>query len=132
MANAAAKERTDLDLDHFRQILEQERARILDQMRHIDSRDPGSDTANELDELADYDQHMADQATTTFLREQDQAIYVGLRSELDQVEAAAERLEEGRFGICERCEQPISPERLEVLPFTRFCIECAGDVEARF
>jgi DnaK suppressor protein len=131
MANATSN-RTGRRLDHYRQSIEQERARILDQLKHIDSRNPDSATAGEMDELANYDQHMADQATTTFLREQDQAITVGLRGELEQVEAALERIEEGTFGSCERCGTEISDDRLEVLPFTPYCITCAADIEARF
>ena len=131
MANASAAARTDLDLDHFRTILEAERERVLDQIKHIDSSDPESATAGELDELANYDQHMADQATTTFLREQDQALQVGLRSELEQVDAALERVEEGTFGYCERCGAMISLDRLEVLPYTPFDFACAAEIEAR-
>lgn len=131
MANASAEPRMDIDLDHYRKILEGERTRVLDQIKHIDSHDPDSATAGELDELANYDQHMADQATTTFLREQDQAIQVGLRGELEQVDSALERLEEGTFGSCERCGNAISAERLEVLPYTPYCISCAGEIEAR-
>jgi RNA polymerase-binding transcription factor DksA len=131
MANASAEPRTDLDLKKFRKILEGERNRVLDQIKHLDANDPESATANELDEVSNYDQHMADQATTTFLREQDQAIQVGLRTELEQIDGALERVGEGTFGLCDRCGAAISAERLEVLPYTPYCISCAGEIEAR-
>lgn len=131
MANASAEPRTDLDLKKFRKILEGERTRVLDQIKHLDANDPESATANELDEVSNYDQHMADQATTTFLREQDQAIQVGLRTELEQIDEALERVGEGTFGSCDRCGAPISAERLKVLPYTPYCIGCAGEIEAR-
>ncbi|MGV3720774.1 MAG: TraR/DksA C4-type zinc finger protein [Actinomycetota bacterium] len=131
MANAAAETQKPLNIKHFRKILEGERNRVLDQFKHLDANDPDSATANELDEVANYDQHMADQATTTFLREQDQAIQVGLRSELEQIDGALERIGEGTYGACERCGAAISSARLEVLPYTPYCISCAGEIEAR-
>jgi DnaK suppressor protein len=38
-------------------------------------------------------------------------------------------LENGTYGICEACEQPIAPERLEANPAARFCLEDQQNVE---
>ena len=43
---------------------------------------------------------------------------------LSEIDAALQRLEEGSYGICERCVEPIPWERLEVLPMTRLCTPC--------
>jgi len=48
---------------------------------------------------------------------------------LREVHQALSRLTEGTFGICERCEQPIPPRRLEVLPYARYCVECKRKLE---
>ena len=48
---------------------------------------------------------------------------------IEQLKEALERLDEGDYGICESCEQPIDPERLEVLPRTTLCIKCARKAE---
>jgi RNA polymerase-binding transcription factor DksA len=48
---------------------------------------------------------------------------------IEQLEDALERLDEGDYGICESCEQPIDPERLEALPGTSLCINCARKAE---
>ncbi|HTP70063.1 MAG TPA: TraR/DksA family transcriptional regulator [Dongiaceae bacterium] len=45
---------------------------------------------------------------------------------LSEVEAALHSIEEGEFGFCRRCEEPISDARLNALPWTRLCLECAG------
>ncbi|MCC7078082.1 MAG: TraR/DksA C4-type zinc finger protein [Acidimicrobiia bacterium] len=50
-----------------------------------------------------------------------------LRENLDDVEAALARITAGTYGICEKCEGPIAPERLEVLPSARLCVACAAD-----
>jgi DnaK suppressor protein len=44
---------------------------------------------------------------------------------LGEINAALERIDEGTFGNCEDCGQEISISRLQTIPFTRECIECA-------
>ncbi len=48
-----------------------------------------------------------------------------VEEEIQQIEAALERFEEGVYGICRSCHQAIDPERIEALPYTTLCIECA-------
>jgi len=43
---------------------------------------------------------------------------------LSEIDSALQRLEEGSFGICERCAEPIPWERLDVLPMSRLCTPC--------
>jgi len=43
---------------------------------------------------------------------------------IEEFESALVRLENGRYGTCESCREPIPIERLEVLPQTRFCAAC--------
>ena len=45
-------------------------------------------------------------------------------SALDEIDAALQRLEQGSYGICERCVEPIPWERLETLPMSRLCTSC--------
>ncbi len=44
---------------------------------------------------------------------------------LRKAENALERLEQGAYGICESCATAIPVARLEVLPYTTLCVECA-------
>lgn len=43
---------------------------------------------------------------------------------LAEIEAAFARIEDGSYGICLGCAQPVPPERLEILPYTRHCVAC--------
>ncbi|RMD92288.1 MAG: TraR/DksA family transcriptional regulator [Alphaproteobacteria bacterium] len=45
--------------------------------------------------------------------------------EIQQIDAALKRIEEGEYGYCVRCGEEIAPERLDLLPHTPFCARCA-------
>lgn len=47
-------------------------------------------------------------------------------SELTRIQAALNRLENDpdSFGLCAECDEPISPKRLELMPFVDLCVEC--------
>ena len=64
-------------------------------------------------------------ATHVFEQQRDLALRDRARIQLEQVESALTRLDSGRFGSCTNCGKPIAPERLEAIPWTPFCIDCA-------
>ena len=51
-------------------------------------------------------------------------------SALEDIDAALQRLEQGSYGTCERCAEPIPWERLDVLPMSRLCTPCQFLVES--
>lgn len=48
---------------------------------------------------------------------------------LEDIDAALTRIEQGTYGACEECQAEIPLERLEALPYTRYCVKCAQDME---
>lgn len=63
-------------------------------------------------------------------REEDEVLEgMGLsaQSEIRQIRAALQRIEDGSFGICTKCGDEISAARLDVVPFTPFCRDCAAE-----
>ena len=48
---------------------------------------------------------------------------------LEQVSAALEFMDEGSYGYCKRCEEPIGYRRLKARPSSPFCIPCLQGVE---
>jgi len=46
-------------------------------------------------------------------------------AEVKRIDAALHRIEEGEYGVCQKCGEDISAERLKLLPDTPFCKRCA-------
>lgn len=51
------------------------------------------------------------------------------RAKLRLVEDALTKIDDGSYGACERCEEAIPAKRLDLLPFTRYCVQCQSEVE---
>jgi DnaK suppressor protein len=49
-----------------------------------------------------------------------------LRAMLTDVERALAKLEDGTYGLCDRCGRPIPVARLEARPWSSRCVDCAG------
>ena len=49
---------------------------------------------------------------------------------IQNIRAALERIEDGSYGCCERCDQQIPAKRLEALPWARMCVKCQSEIEA--
>ena len=47
----------------------------------------------------------------------------------NQLDEALRRLDEGTYGVCEDCDEPISPARLRAMPFARRCVKCQEQAE---
>lgn len=89
-----------------------------------------SDTGMRDGELADYDQHPADQGSETFEQELDTTTDLLLADEARSVEIAQQRLEEGTYGVCVDCGEEIPAERLEAIPEAIRCIKDQERYEA--
>ena len=66
----------------------------------------------------------ADAGTKTFEREHEMSLANNARELLLQNERALERLEDGTYGICERCGKPIGKLRLQAFPRATLCVSC--------
>ncbi|MCW5983311.1 MAG: TraR/DksA family transcriptional regulator [Bryobacteraceae bacterium] len=51
---------------------------------------------------------------------------------LRMVEEALDRLDSGEYGLCLACDEPISPRRLEALPWARYCVHCQDQASVDF
>ena len=63
-------------------------------------------------------------ATHVFEQQRDLALRDRAAQQLELVDAALARLDEGTWGTCRSCGRQIDPERLEALPWAALCIDC--------
>ena len=115
---------TSIDIAEFRTLLAQERGRIVDTIAHLHEESPRN-MEDELGELAGRgsDNHLGDMATVTFDRELGEGLEEGAQQTLAQIDRALARLDEGTYGSCERCGNPIAEERLRARPWATLCID---------
>jgi DnaK suppressor protein len=111
-----------VDTAHLRQRLLDERQRVLDAIENIHSENPGS-LGEETEEPTFQDNHLGDVATATFDREMASTLEENSTHVLGEIDAALARIDEGTYGVCERCGEPIGGERLDALPWAKLCID---------
>ncbi len=114
-----------MDTKRAQQLLQADRVR-LERIRDGVSEDQGLGVESQqasLSELSSFDQHSADIATETFEREKDESILEQVEGELNDIDHALARIEDGTYGTCEACGKPIGDPRLEAVPTARFCVE---------
>jgi DnaK suppressor protein len=73
----------------------------------------------------------ADTGTKTFEREQEISLANNLLERITQLERALERVDDGGYGMCERCGTPIPVERLAAFPSATLCVTCKQLEERR-
>ena len=73
--------------------------------------------------------HMADLGTDNFEQEFTLSLLQNEEQVLGEIGAALERINQGTFGRCEECDGEIPRVRLQAVPYTRFCVECARKQE---
>ncbi len=109
------------DLKRFRTILEDKREALLKSAKESLQQDMTLDT-NDLPDEMDLAASEYIQSFTFRLRGRE-------RFFLDKIAKALARIDDGSFGMCESCEEPISMKRLEARPETQLCIRCKEDQE---
>jgi len=110
-------------LKAFRQLLITERARCAGEIRSI-AQDAAKSPREASGDLSAYTVHMADMAADTYERELSMNIVSSEQEVLYQIDDALKRMDEGAFGICQQCNQPITMSRLKAVPYASLCISC--------
>jgi RNA polymerase-binding protein DksA len=73
----------------------------------------------------------ADVGSTTFERDHEMSLANNARALLEQTEHALDRIEDGSYGACESCGQPIGKMRLMAFPRATLCLSCKQREERR-
>jgi RNA polymerase-binding protein DksA len=110
-------------IKQFRQLLITERAKLADEIKTI-AREASTSPRDASGDLSAYTVHMADMAADTYDRELSMNLVSSEQEILYQIDDALKRLDEGTFGICLQCSQPIAMSRLKAVPYASMCIAC--------
>jgi len=102
--------------------------RLLEKQRQL-AEEVGKSALYVKDQEDDSIKDLGDQANTAYTREFFFELGNGNRELLRDVVAALRKIDDGSFGACERCSEPIAEKRLDALPFARYCIDCQRVVE---
>jgi RNA polymerase-binding transcription factor DksA len=119
-----------MDGDEARGVLEGEQLRLVGMRETTTAQGlEGQTTPESTSERSDYPLHPADQGSETFDRERDRSILEQVETDLDDIERALRRLDEGTYGRCQVCDGQIGDDRLSAVPAARFCLAHQAEVE---
>lgn len=107
----------------IRDVLLAERARARSRAAALDRE--FAEIAAAASEPGTDDEHDPEGATLAFERQHTAALLKRAREQVEEIDAAIGRLDEGTYGICVRCGQPVGQDRLAARPAAATCIRCA-------
>ena len=116
-------------LDKYRKLIEKKRKDLLKELDHLEDT-TGSTITESTGDISAYSFHMADQGTDAMEREK--AFLWASREGrfLYHLNEAMARIQDGTYGYCEECKEPIADDRLEAVPHCRLCIACKTSDDA--
>jgi len=133
-AIAMSKEKTNktylapAEIKKFKMILLAKRTEILSNVTCMEDetlRKPKTDSSN-------MPIHMADAGTDNYEMENTLGLMDSERKLIEQIDDALERIQDGTYGICEGSGEPIPVERLQAIPWARYCVAYASLLEKGF
>jgi RNA polymerase-binding transcription factor len=104
------------DLERFRRALEEEKSKLSSELSK--NRDAEQETAEEMT------QDIADKASSSYTKEFLFSLTDAEREKVKEIDEALDRIEEGNYGLCQRCGNPIAEKRLNAVPWTPYCVDC--------
>ena len=111
------------ELKAWKDRLVEERVRLEQELESL-KQSTGATARDSSGDLSGYASHMADLGTDTMEREKAFLFAEQKRSRLAEVGEALKRIENGTFGVCSSCGEPIPSRRLERLPAASLCVPC--------
>ncbi len=120
-APSSTKALNKKELKKFQELLEEKRKVVLDRARQMLSEGMVLDANDLPDEM--------DLASSEYIQSFEFRLRGREKSLLSKLDLALKKIEEGSFGVCEICDEPIGKKRLEARPETSLCIKCKEDQE---
>lgn len=120
-----ARELAKSTLNKFRTRLDEEHARLTEILEDLEE-DLETERMTETAAERSPDPGNAEAGSMKFEYEKERSLGENTRDLVMQVEHAQERLEDGKYGVCERCGKDIPVARLEAIPYATLCVEDAA------
>lgn len=120
-AATSSKALTKKELKKFQELLDEKRKVVLERARQMLSEGMVLDANDLPDEM--------DLASSEYIQSFEFRLRGREKSLLSKLDLALKKIDDGTFGICEICEEPIGKKRLEARPETSLCIKCKEDQE---
>ena len=120
-SSTVSKSLTKKELKRFQEMLLEKRRAVLDRARQTLSENMTLDTNDLPDEM--------DLASSEYIQSFEFRLRGREKSLLNKLDNALRKIDDGNFGVCETCEEPIGKKRLEARPETTLCIRCKEDQE---
>jgi DnaK suppressor protein len=112
------------ELEKYKKILLEIRQKISGDLQHLEGDSLNTNQRDSSGDLSGYSFHMADMATDNFDREFTLGLASNEQQNLNTIDVALRKIEEGTYGFCEDCSKPIPMKRLTAMPHARLCIKC--------
>jgi DnaK suppressor protein len=109
------------DIENIRQSLENERVDLLKRLEEHEAE-------NEIDTM---NPDRSDLAARYFREQRDTLLFARAEQKLKEIDLALKKIEEGTYGVCEVCGEPINPARLTTMPAVSKCVDCKSKTENR-
>jgi RNA polymerase-binding protein DksA len=105
-------------LTNQKEMLQQERAQVESELANLraEMQEAPEMTGDEVD-------------LNVYEREKTLGLVAAYERRLEEIDTTLKVAEKGKYGICERCGNPIDPERLLIFPETRLCVSCKNILE---
>ena len=108
------------NFEQLRSNLESEQKRLIEELAQLEANIRPTEVRREGSPFGKREE----EATESFELEKRLALEKQIRDHLADVEHALHKFEEGTYGLCDDCGQPINPDRLEALPQASLCVDC--------
>ena len=117
-------------LKKFRELLLRERTNFVSEIKSI-AKEASKNPRESSGDLSAYTVHMADMSGDSYERELAMNIASSEQEVLYQIDEALKRMDDGVYGQCQSCSEPIGLSRLKVVPYTSMCIKCQRTQEQK-
>lgn len=111
-------------MKYFKEKLLKEKARVnhlIGQIKEFEAIDSESELSSEL---SLYDNHPADTGQQFYDKSRGAAFQKNEMEILNSIDDSLKDIEKGTYGICRACGKKIGKERLNFMPYVKYCVEC--------